>query len=233
MSILFDNREHELLKFFPDAKTAVLPVGDIWIGISGEQILPGGIVIERKAIPDMESSMSDGRYREQRTRLQAFAEQNGCHIAYIFEGSLNKAYRFSKQVILKWLVRLPFVHKIPYFQTSSVEETAEFVRTLAAKWQEDQQDFREGKTTTYTSTIKNHTKGEQRDDPHIFAVTVLSCCKGISPATAEGILKQKQSLEAVLASTELELSSIPISEKRKLGPAVAKKLFGLLHYKPN
>lgn len=234
MSILFDNREHELLKFFPEARTAVLPVGDIWIGVSGEQILPGGIVLERKAIADMEASMSDGRYREQRTRLQAFAEQNGCHIAYVFEGSLNRAYRFSKQVMLKWLVRLPFVHKIPYFQTASVEDTAEFVKTLAAKWHEDQQEFREGKTTSYTSTIKNHTKGEQRDDPHIFAVSVLSCCKGISPATAEGILKAcGGTLTDVWNANEQQLASFQISEKRKLGPAAAKKLYALLHYKSN
>ena len=231
MSILFDNREHELLKFFQAPMTATLPVGDIWIGVSGEKILPGGIVLERKAIADMESSMSDGRYREQRTRLQAFAQENGCHIAYVFEGSLNRSYRFSKEVMMKWLVRLPFVHKIPYFQTVNTEDTALLVNILSDSWKKDEQDFREGKVTSYTTTIRNHTKGEQRDDPHIFACSVLSCCKGISPATAEAILKQKTTLEAVMAASEDELAKIQVSEKRKLGPAIAKKLYGLLHYK--
>ena len=188
-------------------------------------------MIERKAIADMESSMSDGRYREQRTRLQQFASENGCHIAYVFEGSLNKSYRFSKDVMLKWLVRLPFVHKIPYLQTINTEDTALLVKVLSECWHKDEQDFREGKVTSYTSTIKNHTKGEQRDDPHIFAVSVLSCCKGISPATAEAILKQKPTLELVMAASEDELAKIQVSEKRKLGPAAAKKLHGLLHYK--
>ena len=101
--------------------------------------------------------------------------------------------------------------------------------TLAAKWQEDQAEFREGKVTPYTSTIKNHTKGEQRDDPHIFAVSVLTCCKGISPATAEALLKELGSLTAVWNATEEQFANIKISEKQRFGPVKAKKLFGLLH----
>jgi ERCC4-type nuclease len=131
--------------------------------------------------------------------------------------------------VLKWLVRLPFVHKITFFQTADAKETAQFLTTLAAKWQEDQVEFREGKVTAYTSTIKNHTKGEQRDDPHIFAVSVLTCCKGISPATAETILKELGSLTAVWNATEAQFAELKISEKQRFGLVKAKKLFALLH----
>ena len=230
MSILLDSREHDLIPLLTGVPVKTLPVGDIWIGLSGEEIAPGGVVFERKTIADMESSMTDGRYREQRTRLQAFAQEKGCHLAYIFEGSFDNSYRFSKSVLWKWIVRLPFVHKIQYFQTKNLQETAEFVKVFAEKWKEDEKDFREGKTTTYTSTIKSHTKGEQRDDPHNFAIGVLTCCKGISAATAEGILKGcGGSLSQVWNTSEKDLAVLQISEKRKLGPAVAKKLYGLLH----
>ena len=111
-----------------------------------------------------------------------------------------------------------------------MNETAEFIKTFVEKWKEDEKDFREGKVTTYTSTIKNHTKGEQRDDPHNFAVSVLTCCKGISAQTAELILKQVGgSLTMVWSKTEQELVSLQLTEKRKLGPAMGKKLYGLLH----
>jgi ERCC4-type nuclease len=173
--------------------------------------------------------MSDGRYREQRTRLQAYAAESGAHIAYIIEGDLNKTRSYTKEVVLKWLVRLPFVHKITFFQTADAADTAQFLTTLAAKWQEDQVEFREGKVTAYTSTIKNHTKGEQRDDPHIFAVSVLTCCKGISPATAETILKELGSLTAVWNATEAQFAELKISEKQRFGLVKAKKLFALLH----
>lgn len=231
MSVLLDTREHDMIPLFP-AGTPVktLPVGDIWIGCSGEEILPGGLVFERKTIADMESSMTDGRYREQRTRLQAFAQEKGCHIAYIFEGDFERAYRYTKPVIWKWILRLPFVHKIPYFQTKSLQETVEFIQTAAAKWKDDEKDFREGKVTTYTSTIKSHNKGEQRDDPHNFAVAVLTCCKGISSNTADLILKAcGNSLTNVWNSSEQELATIKLTEKRKVGPAIAKKLHSLLH----
>lgn len=231
MSILLDTREHELIARLPQIPTKTLPVGDIWIGVSGEEILPGGIVLERKTVADMESSMSDGRYREQRTRLQTFAQEKGCHIAYMFEGDFSRAARFHITVLWKWLVRLPFVHKIQYFQTKSLEESTIFLQTLAAKWQDDQQEFREGKVTNYTTTIKSHNKGEQRDDPHNFAVAVLTCCKGVSAQTAEAILTAcKGNLTGVWEATEAQLAALPISEKRKLGPAVAKKLYSLLHF---
>ena len=231
--MLLDTREHELVQRMPSFPAKTLPVGDIWIGLSGEEILPGGIVLERKTVADMESSMSDGRYREQRTRLQAFALEKGCHIAYLFEGDFSKSQRFHTTVIWKWLVRLPFVHKIQYFQTKNIEETQIFIQTLAAKWQEDKEEFRDGKTTNYTSTIKSHNKGEQRDDPHNFAISVLTCCKGISAQTAESILKScGNSLTGVWATTEQQLATMQVSDKRKLGPAAAKKLYSLLHASP-
>ena len=231
MSILLDSHEHDLIPLLPaGTPVKMLPVGDIWIGLSGEEISPGGIVFERKTIADLEASMSDGRYREQRTRLQAFAQEKGCHLAYIFEGNFDASYRFTKPILWKWIIRLPFVHKIPYFQTKTVQETAEFIKVFAEKWKDDEKDFRDGKTTTYTSTIKSHTKGEQRDDPHNFAVGVLTCCKGVSANTAEQILKGSGgSLSSVWRATEKDLAAIQVSEKRKVGPAVAKKLYGLLH----
>lgn len=61
-----DNRERDLIPLLPTATVQQLPVGDIWIGEG-----PGSLVIERKAVADLESSLLDGRYREQRTRLLA------------------------------------------------------------------------------------------------------------------------------------------------------------------
>ena len=227
---LLDNRERELITLMPTWSVKQLAVGDAWIGVDlSGGIMPGGILIERKEVHDLEASMSDGRYREQRTRLQGYATEAGAHVAYIIEGDLNKTRSYTKEVVLKWLVRLPFVHKITFFQTADATETAQFLTILAAKWQEDQVEFREGKVTAYTSTIKNHTKGEQRDDPHVFAVSVLTCCKGISPATAEALLKELGSLTAVWNATEAQFADIKISEKQRFGPVKAKKLFALLH----
>ena len=90
MSILCDSREREVIQRFPDISTRTLSVGDIWIGISGEDVRPGGIVAERKTIQDFEASILDGRYREQRTRLLTYCQQQSARPLYIIEGSLDR-----------------------------------------------------------------------------------------------------------------------------------------------
>ena len=60
LSCVVDTRERDLIILLSwPVKT--LPVGDIWIGLSGEQMIPGGIVIERKTTDDLEASILDGR----------------------------------------------------------------------------------------------------------------------------------------------------------------------------
>ena len=227
-----DNREREFPALLPTWLIKTLPVADFWIGISGDIVAPGAILIERKTIFDLEASIKDGRYREQRTRLQAFAEEHKAHVAYVIEGNLSHAQSFTKPVLWKWLLRLPFVHRIPILQTRNKEETAELLQVLAAMWQDDYVEFRDGKKTDYISTIKHtHTKGEQRDDPIVFAVTALSSCKGISPATAKVILEGcGGSFDNVMAASIEKLASIP-NGKTKVGQAKAKKLFELLHFR--
>ena len=63
------------------------------------------------------------------------------------------------------------------------------------------------------------------DDPIVFAVTALSSCKGISPATAKVILEGcGGSFDNVMAASIEKLASIP-NGKTKVGQAKAKKLF--------
>ena len=231
---IVDTRERDFPARLATWQVKTLPVADFWIGLSGDQILPGAILIERKTISDLEASMKDGRYREQRTRLQAFAEEHSAHVAYLIEGDLNQSKSFSKSVLWKWILRLPFIHKIPLLYTSNQEETAELLENLSSQWKENYTEFRDGKKTEYLSTIKHtHTKGEQRDDPIIFACTVLSSCKGISPQMANCILKGcGGTLESVMAASLETIAGIQ-SGKSKVGPAKAKKLVDLLHFKPN
>jgi ERCC4-type nuclease len=227
-----DNREHELIKHLDTWTVKQLQVADAWIGVGPDgEVQPGGILVERKEVNDFQASMLDGRYREQRTRMQGYAAEHGAQILYILEGDLATIRTFTKETAWKWLIRLQFVHKIQVFQTRDAKETAEYLKTLASKWQEDQAEFRDGKTTAYETTLKQHTKGEQRDDPRIFAISVLTCCKGISPATAEAILKGcGGSLTAVWSATEAQIAALQATEKSRVGPAKAKKLWALLHH---
>ena len=50
-----------------------LPVGDIWIGTTEEDISENGVILERKTVADLEASILDSRYREQRSRMISYA----------------------------------------------------------------------------------------------------------------------------------------------------------------
>ncbi len=87
-----DTRERELIPLLSPWPVRTLPVGDIWIGLSGEEIdvAAGGIVIERKTTDDLEASILDGRYREQRTRLTTYCQQRGARPLYVIEGIMDR-----------------------------------------------------------------------------------------------------------------------------------------------
>jgi len=89
-----DDREHGLRPLLPqeDFPFTHLPVGDIWIAVDSEtkDIRENGLIIERKSVADLEASILDGRYREQRSRLLSYSSEKKAHPIYIIEGDLNR-----------------------------------------------------------------------------------------------------------------------------------------------
>jgi len=69
MPIWLDYRERGLQALGPTLQTITPPVGDIWIGdMTGDLLQEGGVILERKSLTDLEASIIDGRYEEQRVR---------------------------------------------------------------------------------------------------------------------------------------------------------------------
>ena len=103
MKIIVDNRETDLIpllqilitnyKFTDTIEIAQLDIGDIVIQTDeGEELL----VLERKSISDLASSIKDGRYAEQSFRLNHHSLHNH-NIMYIVEGNICRYNgKFSK-----------------------------------------------------------------------------------------------------------------------------------------
>ncbi|NBP65142.1 MAG: hypothetical protein EBU66_10875, partial [Bacteroidetes bacterium] len=205
-----------------------LPVGDIWIGLSGEQILPGGIVIERKTTDDLEASILDGRYREQRTRLTTYCQESGARPLYIIEGLMDRLWgKLTQETLQKYLNRLMLRYGVSVIHTHSLESTAKLCRTFVSQMSEDITVFVSTNPASlpYSSTVSISKKGN-RDDPRNFAACALQGCPGISFAASEAILNTFTNLTGVLGADEATLASVIVG-KRKLGPAAAKRLFTL------
>jgi ERCC4-type nuclease len=226
-----DIRERELLPLLSPWTARQLPVGDIWIGLSGEEVGPAGLVIERKTTDDLEASLLDGRYREQRTRLSTYCAQQGARAAYVIEGPMDRLWgKMTAQALQKVLNRLALRYGIAVFHTESVEGTAELCRLFAAQMAEEPAVFAATAAAgvAYGSTVAI-SKRENRDNPRAWAAAALQGCPGVSNAAAEAILAAfGGTFAGVWAAEEAALAGVIVG-KRRLGPAVAKRLFKNLH----
>jgi ERCC4-type nuclease len=222
-----DDREKGLMEFMTGT-ISHLPVGDIWIGMEGTQVAANGLLIERKSAADLEASILDGRYREQRSRLTAYATERKAHPVYIIEGDLDRlGARLGKSALMKHLTRLMLRYHIAVFQTSCTRETAELCELLEDQWKKDPTTFEQPSQMTYIET-RGVTREANSDDPKVFATSVLSCCRGISAAGATAILGVFGSLDSVWKASEAELAAVQIG-KQKLGAVKAARLHSLLH----
>jgi ERCC4-type nuclease len=230
--MLIDVRERELL-----AQTSILlcvskqlPIGDIWLGLSGEEVVAGSLIIERKTIRDFEASVLDGRYREQRGRLVAYCQEVGATPMYIIEGRwTGNSGRISSEALMKLAARTQCKHGIPIMQTADVAETAVLISALDEYIRVDRTNLQR-ETGVLRATDSIHVvKKANAADPRFFAVSCLCQCSGVSTKVAEAILDARGgSLAGVMSAGVTDLAAVSVG-KKKVGPAVATRLWGLLH----
>ena len=232
LSCVVDTRERELAPLLNPWAVRTLPVGDIWIGLSGENVGRGGVVIERKTTNDLEASILDGRYREQRTRLTTYCQQCGARPLYIIEGIMDRIWgKLTQETLQKYLNRLALRYGVAVIHTESVECTAALCKTLASQISAESDVFvlADPAALAYSSTVSISKRGN-KEDPKNFALCTLQGCPGVSSAVADAILGAcGGNLQGVWAAEESTIASVAITEKRKVGPVVAKRLYGLLH----
>ena len=140
--ITLDCREKELIRAYSnylldknelsyiETNIKSLPIGDIIIydGEKNEKV-----IIERKTMNDLASSINDGRYREQSFRL------NNCEVAnhniyYVIEGNLQSlGPRYDRRTILSAISSLSYHKGFSVFRTRDAAETAEWLIRLTDK----------------------------------------------------------------------------------------------------
>ena len=193
-------------------------------------MVEGGIVIERKSIRDLEASILDGRYREQRGRILSFCEENKTQPMYILEGSLSSSTgRLQKSALMKFIQRLVLHYQIPVIQTASVSETAELLQTMMEQWKEDPTRLKQTTERIKMTDGIFIKKRENALEPTQFAISCLAQCPGVSVNMAIAILAECKSLKGVMEKPVKELAEIKIGNRR-VGPVVSKRLHEILNY---
>ncbi len=225
--MIIDYRENDLIALCPEATTKNLPVGDIWIGTTQDGFpAPGGILIERKTVADLVASILDGRYREQRTRLLAYAQETQTSLLYIIEGFIPTAQRLAPEVVKQWLNRLMLRYRIPVVNTLSITETAATCKLLEKQLQEDPACFK-FEAVGYENLVKVQKKTNM-EDPKVFFCAALQQCTGVSAAVSTAIWEKTKSWKALLEISQEDLANVHINEKRRIGPKLAERLKALL-----
>ena len=147
--LIIDNREGKLIELIKATPTFKIPyelqslqIGDIII--SSEKHLDKSIIIERKCVQDMLASIKDGRYKEQKIRLQAEkCNSNGNKlICYLIEGSSSDVrYPSEKTVFHGSIVSSIFRDEIPLIRTSNLNETLDIIIRIHERMNKDITDF--------------------------------------------------------------------------------------------
>lgn len=109
-----------------------IPLGDIIIcNDDGTE----RIMIERKSLSDLASSICDGRYKEQSFRLNQCSIHNH-NIYYMIEGQLKsyKSYsRIDKRALLSSMVSIAYFKGFSIHKTNDMQESAEWILQFADK----------------------------------------------------------------------------------------------------
>lgn len=239
---IVDIRERDLIRLLNSPTTKALPIADIWIGVSNPEGEPeptlekGALLIERKTIRDLEASILDGRYREQKARLMSYCEEKGAIPMYILEGSYFTASgRLGPQALMKIVARLQCKYKIAVLHTQSLAETSQIIEALHTQFQTDPdnftplaQSFDLAEPVTARNTIHVQKK-TNATEPRYFATASLAQCPGLSPKMADVLTAHFKSWDKIYSATPKEIEEVVQPNGRRIGPAVASRLHELLH----
>jgi ERCC4-type nuclease len=177
-------------------------------------------VIERKSIPDLISSITDNRFREQKVRLEETYNDTDTSIVYIIE-EYQKMYtktRIPKSTLESAIVNLSIIHNFKVFYSKDYKNTTDLILMLCKKLESSKEKINE-----YTY-IPVHTV--KKSD--VFYTNTLACqlsvIPGISWSTALVIQENYKTMNELVTKFDIKgISEIQVG-KRKFGNVLAKRL---------
>jgi ERCC4-type nuclease len=216
MKIVIDNREHSLIKlmtamntnenFNIDIEVKTLDLGDISIcSNEGEELL----LIERKCVSDLASSIKDGRYKEQSFRLNGYPLHNH-NIIYLIEGSIphyNAKYtKIKPSTLYVTSFCLQYFKGFSLVMTKNLLETTEYIMRMVDKLRrtKDKYGYYHDKFVetkkTYSDVV--HKVKKKNITPDNIGNIILSQIPGVSSNTSNAILKKFGSLYQLLKALD-------------------------------
>jgi ERCC4-type nuclease len=223
--LILDSRERQLIPLMPPSiQIQLLPVGDAWFQDASGSV---ALIIERKTIKDLEASVLDGRYREQKGRLLAACAEKGAQPLYLLEGPYSSTTgRITAPALMKLVARLQFKYGIALMHTQTLAESVTLLTSLHDYWLEDPSNFRRDMTPLKPTEGIHVAKKANASEPLQFLIACLMQCPGVSSRIAECIADTFSSFPLLLAASEKDIGSLELPTGRKVGPILGKRLKG-------
>lgn len=215
-----------------------LDIGDILFRKDGETIL----IIERKTVEDLKSSICDGRHREQKARLLGSGTPVN-RIMYLIEGDLtkNKVCGIPTTTLLGSIINTQLRDDIKVYKTSCLSETTIYLLKLMDKLEKDISEyFKDGPhTIQYTSSLKKSKKANMT--PEIWFNLQLSQIPQVTEKVADVIITKYPNISVLMQVyqttpehlREKLLSDLvyPLStgKTRRVGDKISSRIYKFLH----
>ena len=182
MRVILDSREVQLTKILYERdldkysekielKKEQLDIGDIHICYEDKVF-----VIERKSLADLISSVKDGRYHEQKTRLLA----SGHDITYVIEGDdiVSSSNQRFQNILSSVYIHSLYRDNIKVIFTKDTSGTATYILTLCTKIIDNPKHFTEKKELSdYIDCVKIKTKKSHKVCDKCTIVATWHCSK--------------------------------------------------------
>ena len=250
IKLIIDTREQKILKHIRDlpfVTVSQLDIGDIHFRINGKTIY----IMERKTLEDLSHSIKDGRFREQKIRLQKCLSQD-INIIYLIEGHLEQKY-YAKQkrckvfglplnTIIGTQTNIILRDRMQVHKTTCLEESILFLLDFYKKLKTHCDKYMSKTIKVKSDYVDNiHISKKKNMNKDNCIIIQLAQIPGVSVHMAKAIVLECKSLKNLCNAysnfedekeKEKFLETITYSVKggksRKIGKVISKRIYEYL-----
>jgi ERCC4-type nuclease len=243
--LIIDNRERKLIDLLNTCNIQFtvqqLDLGDIVYQKNGTDY----IIIERKTIPDLVSSIRDSRAREQKRRLMDLKKTiPHIKIMYLIEGIIKENKYTNKSTIFSSIVNTMIRDDLYLFRTINLDETKEFIIKIYNQLHTYKTiitpDYENLNQIDVEYASLTHRKKKHNITPSVCYINQLAQIPGVSDTIATTIVDNYPSIMYLIqcylnADSELDkenlLADVMIisnNKQRRIGHILSKKIYEYL-----
>jgi ERCC4-type nuclease len=243
--IKFDNREKELIKILEEKGYNMtldnLDIGDIqFLDLTTKNII---IIIERKTLSDLSSSIKDGRYKEQKERLIHSLKKDVRKIILI-EGTNYDDFSLPLKTLNSVIINTLIRDNIHIHISKNKEESIEFIENIILnipKYYEDlKKEIINGESKIFNNEFNCKTSKKENLTINICFRNMLAQIPGVSTTMANVYVDKYKNMENFILNIKEQTNNDKTkiikllsdekygSNNRRIGEKTSEKIYNFL-----